>query len=304
MNKKTIAITLNYKNFKDSVEAVDSLLLQTIPFFKIIIVDNCSFDGSYEKLCNYYKDHEIVKVIKSDYNGGFAYGNNFAMKYCFSQYQFDYFLLINNDTISDAKMLEVFEQSWERLCHTSKLGILCGKIYYYSNPELIWSAGGYISTLKLCGYHYGIGEIDKGQFEIEKKVSFATGCLLFFSKELIKSVGFLSEDYFMYVEDLDFCYKTLQSGYNIYYIPQAVIWHKINSVFLKNSNKTNYFFPNRNRIIFGRKYKKGFVKTIAFTFMIVSRFIRFFQFLLKGKLENPFKGILAGFLYSEKKGKL
>lgn len=301
MDQKTIAVLLNYKNFDDTVEGADSLLKQTVPLYKIMIVDNCSKDGSYEKLCQYYYQHPIVEVIISDYNGGFGYGNNFGMKYCFKKYTFDNFLLINNDTRSDERMLEVFHQSWDRLKKKNNPGILCGKIYYYYKPDIIWSAGGRYSVVRLCGYHYGLDQKDCAEFNVERKITFATGCLLFFKKELIKEVGYLAEDYFMYVEDLEFSYKTIKKGFDIFYIPQAMIWHKINSTELLKNNKVDFYYPNRNRIVFGRKNYNLWERVLGYSFLLSTRGLRFLEYLSKGVLNNTFKGIIAGFTHPIRK---
>lgn len=54
-----------------------------------------------------------------------------------------------------------------------------------------------------------------------------TGCCIFINREVFEKAGFLTEDYFMYLEDVDFCAKIKNAGYKVLYNPKAIIYHKV-----------------------------------------------------------------------------
>lgn len=289
--KKTIAILVNYNNPLDTKEAIKSLQKQSIPFYKIIITDNNSTDNSYEILQQIESDQ--VVLLRSNENKGFASGNNLAIRFALKNFNFDYFLIINNDTISDKNLNENFINFME-MDENENIGIVTGKILNYHKPNKLLSAGGYFSKLKCSGYHIGKNEIDNGQFDKMRECTFATACLWFFGKDLIREVGYLPEEYFLYEEDVDYCLKVQEFGLKIVYLSSAKIWHKEGSATGITKQNPNFYFTNRNRIILSKKYLSGIDKLKFLTFFFITRFFRFFQFLAKGKLINSYSGILEG----------
>ncbi|MBN2838182.1 MAG: glycosyltransferase family 2 protein, partial [Fusobacteriaceae bacterium] len=268
--------------FQDTKEAVYSLLGQTEKLYKIIIVDNCSPDNSYADLVKEYDKTEEVIVLKSEKNAGFSYGNNFGMKYALENFDFDFFMLINNDTISDKKVNKEFIDYYSDKFN-DKLGILTGKIYYYYDKNLIWSAGGYVNRTRALGKHFGMDEMDLGQYDGEKEIDFATGCLWFFHKSLVSEIGFMPEEYFMYFEDVDYCLNLKNKGGKIIYLSQVKIWHKVGASSDIGGKIPNYKIMNRNRFILAKKYLTTKEKINFITFMYIRCVIWFFIHLVRDK---------------------
>lgn len=294
MKKEMISIILvNYCNFKDTIETIESLKKQKTKYkYKIILVDNCSPDNSYIELKKYYKDDLDVDLILSDKNGGFSYGNNIGIKYAELNYQSEYFLLINNDTIADENILEEFMNYYLNNNNNDNIGILTGKIYYYNNPTQIWYAGGKLNKKRAGALHIGDKEIDKNQYSKIKEIDFATGCLIFFSYKLIKEIGYLPEEYFMYFEDVDFSWNVIKHQKKIIYLPRVKIWHKIgqSSNLLKSEN--SYFLFNRNRNILAMKYLPRVAYYNFKIFLFTRSLIKFLLHLGKDRrIINTFKGI-------------
>ena len=293
--KKTIAILVNYNNSEDTKEAVKSLQKQTIPIYMIIITDNNSTDNSLEILQNEFNENNVI-ILQSNSNKGFAFGNNFAIKYALKNFEFDYFLIINNDTISDENVNKNFIEFAENN-KTKPIGILTGKILDYYKPEKLLSAGGSYNKTKCSGYHIGDGETDNRQYDEIRERTFATACLWFFDKSLISQIGFLPEEYFLYLEDVDYCIQVRKAGLRIIYLPTAKILHKEGATTKVTKRNPNFFYTNRNRIILTKKYFSEYEKVKFYIFFLTTRIIRFFQFLLKGKFINTFKGIKDGLKY-------
>ncbi len=298
--KKTVAILVNYNNSSDTIEAVKSLQKQTLPFEKILIVDNNSTDSSLSALHNEFVSNEI-QILHSKANNGFAAGNNLGIRYALKNLDFDYFLIINNDTISDKNLNEKFVEYYEK--ENSNIGILSGKILNYYQPDKFLSAGGYFDKLKCSGYHIADGEVDTGQHDNAKECSFLSACLWFFHKDLISEVGYLPEEYFLYLEDVDYCLQVQKAGYKLVYIPSAKILHKEGATTKVTKKNPNFYYTNRNRIICSKKHLNLFERINFLLFFFTSRIIRFFQYLIQSKFINTFIGISEGFRFEHKKSK-
>lgn len=285
-------ILVNYGCFQDSLEAIESLKKQkTKHEYKIILVDNCSKDDSYKKLKERYLNDKIVDIIRSDKNGGFSYGNNFGIKYAIKKYNSEYFLLINNDTISNEDILEKF-MNYFIANQNKNIGILTGKIYYYDESKTFWFAGGELDKKRAGGRHIGTNEIDIGQYEKEVEIDFATGCLMFFNRKLLEEVGYLPEEYFMYFEDVDFSWAVINKNKKIIYLPDIKIWHKVGKSSNLLQTKNSYKLFNRNRMILAKKYlnKCEFYKFKLF--MYNRSIVKFLIHIFKDKeFINTFKGL-------------
>ncbi len=252
-------ILVNYNGYEMTIECLTSLdnicndILNEEP--RIYVVDNASTDNSYEKLTAFVSEcqNSNVTILKSKNNLGFAGGNNIAIKRALKDGA-DYVLLLNNDTLVDKDffgyLLEPFKLYKD--CYAS-----VSKIYYESDRNKIWYAGGEFSYKTGKTKHLRYDEQDDNRPEIIRKVTFATGCCLCISRECIQNVGILCEDYFLYDEDTDYCLRILESGHSIYYAPQSIVYHKVNASTGKKKGMIDYYV-SRNRLWLIRKHiKKG-----------------------------------------------
>jgi len=127
--------------------------------------------------------------------------------------------------------------------------------------------------------------------------------LWFVPTKIFEEVGFLPEEYFLYLEDTDYCLKLQRNGYKIIYNPNTKIWHKVGASSGNTKKTPKYYWMNRNRIILCKKYFGTFrAYLFTFGFLIPTRLIRFLQFLMKGKLVNTFEGIIDGLNFRVNKG--
>src|SRR3989338_7606720 len=186
---KIAIVILNWNGKTDTKECLNSLKNITYPNYEIILVDNGSVDGSVEML---EKEHPEIMLIKNKENLGFTGGNNVGIKKAL-EHNADYVLLLNNDTIVEpdflGTMVGVAEQD-------ASIGIIGPKIYYYSLPYVIWSAGGkYISFLGKARTN-GINQTDGPEYNVQKKVSWVTGCAMMIKREVFEKIGLLKEQYF------------------------------------------------------------------------------------------------------------
>ena len=103
------------------------------------------------------------------------------------------------------------------------------------------------------GINRGVDEVDYHQYDKVERIDFATGACIFIKTEVLRKTGYFDPRYFTYFEDADLCLKVKKKGFQIYYLPKAVIWHKVAQSSAIGSELNDYYIT-RNRLIFGFKY--------------------------------------------------
>lgn len=166
--KLVYLIVLNWNGWKDTVECIDSCLKLTYTNFRILIVDNGSTDNSESILRECFPS---VEFIQTGENLGFAGGNNVGIRYALEQGAV-YVWLLNNDTVVDSKALDELLKVAES---DDKIGIVGSKIYYYDKPDILWFAGGVITSLAKLVQHIGVNKKDSQVHNENMDVDFITG---------------------------------------------------------------------------------------------------------------------------------
>lgn len=258
-------ILLNYNNFKDSIETLESLEKINYSNFRIVVIDNYSTNDSYEELKEYSKKHKFI-LLSTDSNLGFAGGNNFGLKYLEDK-PGEYILLLNNDTVVSENFLQILVDSLESNKNAALAG---GTIFCHHNQKEIWYASGRIINWRGLAVHEFKGE-EKNILELGfvRTTDFVTGCMLLIRKDVLKHVGFLDEKYFMYLEDIEFNLRVKRFGYNILYVPQSVIYHKVLG---ESKSKFKLYYSVRNRLLLINSGFRGIYNKIAkyYFFLIIS----------------------------------
>jgi hypothetical protein len=264
MEPYVFIILVNYNGFEDTVECIKSIKKNEYKNYKIIVVDNASTDLSGGKLLRLYEKDEKVHVLESHCNGGFSAGNNIGIHYA-KKNGADYVMLLNNDTSVDRHFLsEIVNVA----ISGDKPAIYTGKILYYYEPEKIWYAGGLYSKWKGTASHIGVGQVDNGQFETKRSIDFCCGCYLFMNINLFNKLGELSEEFYLYSEDVDYSLRAKENGIQIIYCPQSFIYHKISAATSQISDVVQYYMV-RNRFLVIKKHHRALYKISAYIFSLL-----------------------------------
>lgn len=249
MKSQVWAIVLNWNNYYDICECIESIHQSTIQVAKILLVDNGSNDGSIERLKNKYLNDPNIHIICNESNFGFARGVNVGVQYALNQGA-KLIMLVNNDAIIDSACIQELTRAIEL---NPKVGIVGPRIFYYSDPTRVWQGGGHYSRLKT-----GVICPEKSKDEMfclinKRYVTFLTGCVVLIRRQVFEEVGLFDEKYYFYGEDVDFCLRASKAGFKLLYVPSAKAWHKIKAISKDRTSPFTLYHLARSRIIVLRK---------------------------------------------------
>ena len=243
-------VLVNFNGFKDTIECIKSIKQIDYDNYKIVVVDNASTLEPTEEEIDFIRKNSIY--LKCSENKGFAGGNNYGIiktKYLLPSY----YLLLNNDTIVTPgfldKLVEVAEEKNDD-------GIVCGKICYFSEPNVLWFAGGTFNPKTCVVTNAKLGRLDEDSSFYVKKIEFSTGCLQLIPADVWNIVGPMEEHLFLYCEDTDLSRKIRNKGYEIYYRNDAKIFHKVSRSTGSNSDNTQYYIV-RNEFYIIKTYSNS-----------------------------------------------
>lgn len=239
-------IILNWNNWQDTIKCVTACQQLKWPKIRILLVDNHSTDNSVETIRHHFPDMEL---IETGVNLGFAGGNNIGIQRALDLGA-DYIWLINNDAVPAPEALEPLVMS---LLTTPAAACAASKIYYMDDPQRIWFAGGAWSKGRLRLRQQGAYQIDNGQFDKVRRIGSASGCSLLIPREMLQTVGMLDERYFLYWEDTDWSARAHKQGYQILFVPDSHVWHKVSATITPRS-ELQYYYQTRNGFIFCREH--------------------------------------------------
>jgi N-acetylglucosaminyl-diphospho-decaprenol L-rhamnosyltransferase len=194
--------------------------------FEIVVVDNASPEGGLEKL---EEKFPLVRLIKSDRNIGFAGANNLGIRHSSGQY----ILLLNPDTKIVGSAISIL---LDHIASLTDAGVVGGTLL---NGDLS------VSTMSIQKFPTILNQFFTAEWlrlrypslplwDIAPlfskslaplRVDVIPGACMMLRRDLLEQVGLLTEDYFMYAEDIDLNYKIRKLGYASYYVAEAQVIH-------------------------------------------------------------------------------
>lgn len=281
-------IIVNY-NTKD-------LLFQTIQSvintsknidYEVIVSDNNSTDGSIEMVKETFPK---VKLIENKDNLGFPKGNNIAIK----QSKGKYVLLLNSDTVV---IEDCLSKSIEYMNIHKEIGVLgCkivlrdGKLDHACRRGFPTPEASLFYILKLDKLfpnnekftQYTLSHLDEDQ---TNEVDSLMGAFMMLRRTVIEEVGLLDEQFFMYGEDIDWCFRIKQAGWKVMYYPEAKIIHYKGASSRKKPYKTLYEFHRAMILFYNKHYRTKY--NLGVTILVyLGVYIRFFMSLFKNLVKK------------------
>jgi|APCry1669193181_1035450.scaffolds.fasta_scaffold00409_8 GT2 family glycosyltransferase len=268
-------ILVNWNGFRDTIECLESLLRVDHHDISVIVIDNASTDGSIDHIrewaegfstpsltgppwqylpsrkkqdltfdivswaAEFDDKRRFLTVIRADENLGFAGANNLGMTYALKDRNANFFWILNNDTVVHPTAITPLET---RMKTDKEIGIIGSRLMYYDTPTIVQGLGGWFSPYRARGAHLGQGAIETklpDPKEVERRQSYVIGAAMFVRRSVIEQIGAMSDQYFLYFEELDWSMR-LCGKFKLAYCQDSIVYHKEGaSIGASSSRKTN-----------------------------------------------------------------
>lgn len=296
---KVCIIILNYRNWQDVTECLDSLFRSEYPNYSIIVVDNFSGNRSLEYLMDWadkktigYRHYDrdewsgpavtpdtIPRLcfVQNDRNEGFANGNNLAIRKLLSADC--YIWLLNPDMVAADSALAELAGFAAKAPFRSIVGAV---VRYHREPHKIHLYGGGTVNFRSATVRLAT------RVEDIASIHYVSGGSLFTHTAHFRELGLLPEDYFLYWEETDWCFRAAKHGYAMLVCTTAVCYDKISTA-IGRSFLADFYYT-RNGLMFVRKMT-GKLKPSVYVFV----FFRLLKRLASGRWRRA-RGVLKGTL--------
>lgn len=228
-------VVINYKTRELTLDCVNSVFKNTKDInYEVILVDNASLDGSVETFKNYQSTLNIpnngkLKLVFNNKNTGFTGGNNTGLAHCRGRYV----LFLNSDTLL---IDNTIKSTLDKLEANSDIGAISCQLQNMDGT--LQGCGGSFPTLfKVFAWMFFVDDIlilknfikpyhaPLNMFNDSHFQDWIAGTYFLTRHDLLDIVKGWDNDYFMYVEDVDLCYRIKKAGYKIYYLAEKYIKH-------------------------------------------------------------------------------
>ncbi len=280
-------IAINFNGYKDTCELIDSIQrnVKTLKY-QIIISDNASANNEAEKIQNAYPN---VSVLRNTKNLGFARGNNVAIPYA----KGEHIMFINNDTL--LKEDHNLEALLRRLAN-NKIALVCPKIRFtWDNCPIQYAGFTELSKITLRNHGIGYGEADHGQYDVPHPTPYAHGAAMLIKQEVLEKVRPMWEGYFLYYEEMDWSLAIRRAGYEIWYEPGSVIYHK-ESKSVGDGSPLKIYYLTKNRLLFAKRNRFGLSRYACYAYLTATALlIHTSKHLISGNVDKA-KSVLKGII--------
>lgn len=262
-------IILNWRTAVLTQSCVRSVL--DSPFssgrMKLIVVDNESDHRTAAALRSKFGDK--VEVIKSQQNRGYAGGMNIGLKRA-AELAAKYSLLLNSDTRVHETAIEQLYRAAQDLPDGALFGT---RIYDVGEPTCRWFVGGRWDwgqgTIRAAWEHAADSLSDE-----PRQMEFLSGAAMFVRMSALEQIGMFDERFGLYFEDSDLCSRAFRSGFTLWHIPRAAVWH-VGGASISTASELaridiGQYYRTRNRLLWGRKNLTG-LRAVVFWLHIILR---------------------------------
>ncbi|MBA3946266.1 MAG: glycosyltransferase family 2 protein [Herpetosiphonaceae bacterium] len=234
--------------------------------YRMWVIDNASTDDSVAII---EREFPEIDLIKSPVNGGFAHGNNLVLRRLMTTPSLlaidDYVMLLNNDTEITPDALELLIHFMETnptvgavgpkvLLPDGSLDLACRRSF--PTPEVAFYRMSGLAKLfphsrRFARYNLSFLPVDQ-----QSDVDALVGAALLLRANVLREIGLLDEAFFMYGEDLDWCYRIKAYGWRIVYEPRAVVHHHKRATSARHAALTIHAFYDAMRIFHRKHYAR------------------------------------------------
>ncbi len=208
----------NYNGMRFLPTVLAALERQTFRDFEVIVVDDASSDDSVAWI---EANHPDVRVLVNRRNEGFVRSCNIAGDAARGRI----LVLLNSDTEPEPTWLAELVRG---VCAHPDAAIFASKLLLFDRRDRLHSAG---DVLGLDGIprNRGVWEEDRGQYDAETAIFSGCGAAVAYRKDVWQALGGFDEDFWMYLEDVDFAFRAHLLGWRAVFVPQARVYHHLSA---------------------------------------------------------------------------
>lgn len=288
-------VVLNWNLAPDTVDCIRSMERAGFLPHQIVLVDNGSTDDSLEHFFRVLDP--AIKLLSLSENLGFAGGVNHGIRAALADGA-EWVLLINNDTFVDLAFLQelkraVFEQPTWR--------IISPLILYADEPNRIWSMGDQCIGATTLTRGLLRNQLVPSCLPAYIEVDSLNACGMLVHRDVFTQIGFLDERYFMYAEDVDFCWRARQAGFQLGVTTRARMWHKVSRSTGVHHPQSSYW-RIYNQILFYRRREQFKYLPVLFLFTLMRVVFLAAKNAVKGRLavtKSTLRGWFDGWFLKE-----
>ena len=239
---------------------------------EVFVVDNHSTDGSVEMVREKFPQ---VRLFQNNVNVGFAAANNQVLPLCSAEYV----LLLNPDTRVLGNALDVLVDFMEAHPEAGAVG---PKVVHPHMRLQVLSCGYQPTIRTLFNHYFGLSalfpqvplfrglNLRAGAHDDQvREVEWISGACLLVRAAVIRQIGPLSEEWFMYAEDMEWCYRMLVRGWKLYHVPEAVVEHHLGASTDQNK-PVSAMWVHSLRSYFVRRDHPSRWRTLLFDSILIS----------------------------------
>ncbi|OPB94717.1 glycosyltransferase family 2 protein [Elizabethkingia ursingii] len=237
-----IAIAILNWNGKSWLEKFLPNVLANSQSAEVYVIDNASTDDSVAYISTHFPS---VKIVINQQNHGFAGGYNEGLK----QIHADIYCLLNSDVEVTSGWLDPISALFEK---NQDIAAIQPKVLDYNRKNFFEFAGAGGGLIDNLGYPYCRGRIfenveeDKGQYNDETEIFWASGCCLFIRSEDFWIQNGFDARFFAHQEEIDLCWRLKNSGRKIYYTGKSTIYHVGGGTLQKQNPRKTYLNIRNN----------------------------------------------------------
>lgn len=263
--KSLAVVIVNYRTADLTCGCLDSLQpeIADLPGGEVCVVDNDSGDGSADALARFIDERSFggwVRLMRSPRNGGFAAGNNLALRELLAEGRQRVFLLLNPDTCVRPGALRAL---LDRLDSSPSAGVVGSRLenpdgspqcaaFRFPSPMSQLDLG---ADLGLIRRLLGRWAILSPESDVAQRCDWVSGASLLIRREVLEAIGLMDEGYFLYFEETDLCFRAARAGFTCYSEPRSRVVHLEGQAtgFADSRNRNRrlprYWFDSRRRFM-------------------------------------------------------
>jgi GT2 family glycosyltransferase len=223
---------------------------------EVFVVDNASADGSAEMVA---AEFDWVRLIRSPRNGGYAFGNNQALRLARGAAV----LILNPDTLLPPGSLAALVKTLR--CHP-EAGIVGPKLVRpdgsmhlacrrsFPTPSVAFYRLTGLSRVFAASERFGRYNLTYVDPDVAIEVDSVCGACMLVRRSVIERIGLLDEQFFMYGEDLDWCLRAREAGWTVRYEPSIVVQHQHGAASRQRAFRTNVYFFRAMDLFYRKHY--------------------------------------------------